>query len=466
MLRQIHNPGKCRARAWILCFSLGMMSPVLADVQPVIEIEEIVTTYTAANNGAGPLWCYGSTVIARNGQDVYFSMIETGKDVPPLCNTRWQLWHRDTSGWKLEQSEQEYKQREPCPIALFDNGALFLSVNPSLHPPGVQYGTCQPLILAFDPKNLAAAPQVSTPVWTEKPQFTDHSYRGFAADGRNGELLLLNADNSIGAGPQMVSYRDKSGTWQAKGKITFPIRACYPQVALRDHAAHVMAIGDIVEPVEEWQELKFEKLKNKWDYVFRRLFYSYTPDISKTAFAEPIEVDTVEKTGGHISNLDLYLDEQGAAHLLYLKRPFQYEFLRDKYFPGQPMTVHLEYVIIRDGQIVTRRTLAESKPNSKGFNPGYARFHVTAEGDLYVVAYGSQVDTQGATISGNFLARVLQSEGQADFQPMAMKHPLGSYLTASPRAGTKPSNMIDLIGASTCDSGPCMRYARIQLRWD
>lgn len=75
----------------------------------VVEVEEVVTRYRPANNGAGPLWCYGSTVIARHGKDVYLSVIETGEGVPLLCNTRWQLWHRSASGWKIEQSEEEFR---------------------------------------------------------------------------------------------------------------------------------------------------------------------------------------------------------------------------------------------------------------------------------------------------------------------------------------------------------------------
>ena len=86
---------------------------------PTVEIEEIVTSYTPANNGAGPMWCYGSTVIARQGDDVYLSLIETGKDVPLLCNTRWQLWQRTSSGWQLRQNEKDYRQREPCPVGVF-----------------------------------------------------------------------------------------------------------------------------------------------------------------------------------------------------------------------------------------------------------------------------------------------------------------------------------------------------------
>ena len=72
-----------------------------ARLSPAVRAEEVVTEYLPAGNGAGPLWCYGSTVIARIGDDVYLSVIETGKDVPLLCNTRWQLWHRGPEGWKL-----------------------------------------------------------------------------------------------------------------------------------------------------------------------------------------------------------------------------------------------------------------------------------------------------------------------------------------------------------------------------
>jgi len=201
------------------------------------------------------MWCYGSTVIARQGGDVFLSVIETGEDIPLLCNTRWQLWRRSGDGWKLAQSENEYRQREPCPIGVFQEGPVFLSVNPSTEPAGTKYGPCNPLMLEFDPTNPTASAKTHQPAWADGTYFTDHSYRGFAADGANGELLLLNIN--AGTGEQFVSYRDSKGRWHQKGTITFPIRSCYPQVALRNGSAHVMAIGDIVEPVEEWQKLKF-----------------------------------------------------------------------------------------------------------------------------------------------------------------------------------------------------------------
>ena len=139
----------------LLCLLAGLAAAE-SGIQPRVEVEEVVTAYTPANNGAGPMWCYGSTTIARRGEEVFVSAIETGKDVPPLCNTRWQLWHRTSAGWKLEQREKACRQREPCPIGIFPTGPIFLSVNPSIRPPGTQYGPCRPLVLEFEQKDLAA----------------------------------------------------------------------------------------------------------------------------------------------------------------------------------------------------------------------------------------------------------------------------------------------------------------------
>jgi hypothetical protein len=430
-------------------------------VRFVVEAEEVVTKYTPANNGAGPLWCYGSTVIARRGNDVYLSVIETGKDVPLLCNTRWQLWHRSAEGWKIAQSEKEYRQREPCPIGIFQKGAVFLSVNPSIEPPGVKYGRCRPLVLEFDPDAPADTVKTHQPVWAEGAYFTDHSYRGFAADGANGELLLLNINAQTG--DQFVSYCDSSGKWHQKGKISFPIRSCYPQVALRNRTAAVMAIGDIVEPVEEWRKLKFEKLKRQWDYVFRRLFYTYTEDIRSSNFSAPVEIDTVEETAGHIQNLDLYIDEAGATHLLYLKRPHQYSFIRDKYFPGQPMTAHLEYVVVKSGKVISRKTLAETPQGSKGLEPSYGRFHISSDGALWVIAAGTNIEGAERTF-GNYVGRVFLGKSSTNFIRIDLKHPFRTFFTNTPRGGSKPSDFIDLFGIA--DDNPNLRYAGIRLYTD
>jgi len=445
----------------LCCLTLLFARSLEADVKVAVEVEELVTTYQPAGNGAGPTWCYGSTCVVRDGEDVYVSSLETGKDVPLLCNTRWQLWKRGEKGWKLVRHEERFRQREPCPLALFTGGPLFMSVNPSLEPPGVKYGRCQPQVLEFDTKHLDALPKVHLPRFEDGNYFTDHSYRGFAADGRRGELVLFNINAKTSA--YFISYRDRDGAWHPRGTVKFPIRACYPEIVLKDKAVHVLAIGDIVEPVEAWRKLKWEKTHRKWDYVFRRLFYTYTSNIDTQPFIEPVEVDTVERTCGHITNLDLYVDREGTVHLLYLKQPYANKYVHDAYFPDAPMTSRLEYVLVRDGRVIRRRTLAETVPPGKtGFTPGWSRFHIAPGGTLYVIAYGTRVDGKGPSTSGNFIAQITPGDGPCTFHRIDLDDPFLNFFTNTPRGGSEPSRVIDLFG-TTAKPGE-LHYARIRLK--
>jgi hypothetical protein len=448
------------AACWCQPGAFAQTRAVGSDVQAIVELEEVVTTYVAANNGAGPLWCFGSTVIARDGEEVFLSSIETGKDVPPLCNCRWQLWHRGIDGWKLVQNEEQYRQREPCPIAALPGGSVFLSVNPSTEPAGTKYGPCRPLVLRFDRKNLAATPKTEKPAFANGTYFTDHSYRGFGADGASGELLLLNVNAKTAK--YFVSHRDRQGVWHERGTIGFPIRGAYPEVALRNGAAHVLAIGDIVEPNEEWRKLKAEKTKATWDYVFRRLFYTYTPAIGAKPFTEPLEVETVDATGGHITNLDLFIDAAGRAHLLYLRLPYANAIIREKCFPKAESNAYLEYAVIKDGEVISRRTLAETPKDGKSLTPGYARFHVGSGEKLYVVAYGSMNDEAGKSFSDNFLAAPPSGNDKPVFKRLNLNHPLSNFMTNTPRGGSKPGDVIDLHGTGA--DPLTLRYARIRLK--
>ena len=58
----------------LLVWSLGLAAepPVL---QPVVEVEEEVYGYEPANNGAGPMWCRGSTCLVRIAEDIFASGI-------------------------------------------------------------------------------------------------------------------------------------------------------------------------------------------------------------------------------------------------------------------------------------------------------------------------------------------------------------------------------------------------------
>ena len=101
-------------------------------LQPVVEVEEDVYTFTPANNGAGPMWCSGSTCLVRIGDDVFASGLETLKDAKPLNNCRWTLYQRTADGWQLQQADPTGRTREPCPLVALPGGKLLLSANPTL----------------------------------------------------------------------------------------------------------------------------------------------------------------------------------------------------------------------------------------------------------------------------------------------------------------------------------------------
>lgn len=431
-------------------------------------VEEEVAGHVSPGNGAGPLWCYGASLVVRRGDDVWVSVAETGEGVPPLSNTRWRLLHReaaaagDAGAWTLVAQPEGFREREPCPIAAL-SGTLFISSNASTAPPGTWYGPTQPAVFALD--SLPGAPassalRVEAPAWRGEPAFTDHSYRGFAADAEQGELLLLHIDAKTSE--QHVSWRDAGGRWQARGSIAFAIRGAYPQVALRRGAAHVLAIGDIVEPREEWRTLKKEKTGRDWDYVFRRLFYTWTPSIRERPFAAPLEVATTEETCGHIANLDLHVDERGRARVLWLERPHVHDFIRDRYFAGARFTAHLRQAVLEEGRVVERDTLLETPAEGQaGFEPGYARFHLAPDGGVHLIASGAWIEASGAREAGMGWGRVSASPGASlVLERLALERPFGTFFTSAPRGGSTPSWTVDLFGST---GGTTLRYASFRL---
>jgi len=269
---------------WV-CWSHGATA-----AKPVTEVEEVVATCKPPGNGAGPLWCYGAPLVVRQGGQVYASVTETGSGVPPLCNTRWRLYRRDADGWNEVRHAADFREREPCPLASPGPGRLVLSVNPSTEPPGTRYGRCDPHLLGVDALHPDQPPTVLGLTWSNTPRFADHSYRGLAADASRGDVLALNID--AGTSAQHWSFRPGDGDPSRSGMIRFPIRACYPQVAVRDRSAHVLAVGDIVEPNEPWRVHKKSTTGSEWDYVFRRLFYARNPDAGRGGFEPPVEIDT------------------------------------------------------------------------------------------------------------------------------------------------------------------------------
>ncbi|MDP6502195.1 MAG: hypothetical protein QF886_01210, partial [Planctomycetota bacterium] len=87
-----------------------------------------------------------------------------------------------------------------------------------------------------------------------------------------------------------------------------------------------------------------------WDYDFRQLYFTFTPDITQSDFSPILTVASRDETAGRITNLDLWLGPDGDAHLLYQDANVWHPFMRDEFFPDLPLTVSLKYARIHKGQ--------------------------------------------------------------------------------------------------------------------
>ena len=438
-------------------------------LQPVIEAEEDIYTYTNADNGAGPLWCHGSTCLVRIGGDVFASGIETLPNVKRLNNCRWTLYQREAGGgWRLQQADESARTREPSPLVGFTDGRLFLSANPTLTPVGIYGGPARPEILQFSARDAKAPYGRLLPVWDGNPAFTEHSYRSFAADGPGRELVLL---QNIGYTHAEWAFRDSAGKWSAHGQLHWPngaeypkpepVRVCYPDVAIKNRAVHLCGVSDIVEPYPEWRAYKKQLTGNEWDYDFRRLFYTWTPDITRDKFHDWVEIASRDKTCGMISPGDLWLGPDGAVHLVWTERALD-ERLRAKFFPEAKQSQAVNYAIVREGKVVLRRTLMLAEEGKPGETGSWPRFQATPDNRLFVFCYVSGRAADGKSISENRLIEIHPGGEASAPVKVPLNNPFTSYFTATVRGGSPPSNTIELLG-QRIGAPLTMSYARVRL---
>ncbi len=437
---------------------------------PVVEVEEDVYSYEPANNGAGPMWCGGSTCLVRVGEDVFASGLETLKDVKPLNNCRWLFFQRGPNRWEQVLADPTGRTREPSPLVGFADGRVFLSGNPTLVPLGSPGGgPAQPEILQFSARDPKAPFKRLFPEWEGDPKFTEHSYRSFAADGPNRELILF---QNIGYTHAEWAFLDRAGKWAAKGQLKWPwgaeydkpqpIRACYPNVALKDRAVHFCGVSDIVEPYEKFRSFKKQLTGRDWDYDFRRLFYAWSPDITTGKFHDWVELASRDKTCGWIFPADLWVAPDGTAHILWTERALD-ERLREKFFPDERQSHALNYALVREGKVVSRRALVLAEEGKSNEIVSAARFHVTPDDRLFVFCYVSGTDAAGKQVSENRLIQIQRDGTASAARSVPFKQPFTSFFTATVRAGSAPSMTLDLLGTRV-GAANTISYARVRLQ--
>ncbi len=444
--------------------------PALAQraLAPVVEAEETVYQFTPADNGAGPMWCSGSTCLVRIDDRLFASGLETLAEFPPLNNCRWTLYERDQTGWQLRHRDPAGRTREPCPLAAFPSGQLFLSANPTLTSPPLTAGPAQPQILRWNVADISAPPETLLPTWDGTPQFTEHSYRSLAADGARGELILL---QNIGMTHAEWTFCDAGGHWSAHGRLVWPwgaeydppqpIRVCYPTVMLRDRAVYFCGVSDIVEPYARWREYKKQLTGRDWDYDFRRLFYTWSPDITTGRFEPWVEIASRDKTCGWIGPCDLLAADDGRVHILWTERALDPR-LRQEFFPDARQSHALNYAIVSEGRIVHQRSLVLAEEGGADELALAARFHPTPDGRLCVFYYVSGRDAAGRPVSENRVLELLPDGTSSSPVRVPLQTPLSSFFTATVRAGSPASERLDLLG-QRAGRGDTIHYARVRL---
>jgi hypothetical protein len=220
-----------------------------------------------------------------------------------------------------------------------------------------------------------------------------------------------------------------------------------------------MAVSDIIEPVDEWRAFKIRKEPDGYLYVYRRLFYAWTPDITSVPFSEWIEFANVDSTAGHLHNEDVWLANDGAAHLLWIEQTLDPQ-LRKRFFPKEKLAISLEHAIVRNGQIVSRETLIQWEQGKQGQVPIWARFQATPEGRLFVF-YSSYGRGLFPVPPSNWLMELLPDGTPSASLRVDLDRPFTRFVTASERSGSPRSRTLDVLG--TCSDKPELHYARIRL---
>lgn len=453
--------------SWALLV-LATMKGVAAQEARVIA-DEIVTTTTLAKNGSSPMWCVGAPLLVRQNGNVWASISVHDTDAVPYCNTHWELWRRPADGvWSRIQTGPAASEREPCPLLLLNPGSLVLSVHPKIldrggEPSGEIRWHCQPALAAFDLKRSAQPARLWRPAFDASAQFTQHSYRGVGVDSANGSMMMMVIDH---ADAYHAAWRDSAGSWHAMSPPRFPVRACYPNIAFHSRAAHVLAIGDIREPNEVWKAEKFRVLGRDWDYVFRRLFYTWTPDVASADFTEPTEIDTVDDTAGWMFNLDLLVDARDRVHLLWVRRTFDHGFLGRRFFPGRPNLEVVTHAIVERGRVVAREQLSRREiPTEIGTERQFTsgRLHELPDGRLVAIL----IAPTPAGDPGMYL-QALDPNAQRSIPPvrvpLAQPPPEGFFFTNTTRGGSSPAHDLDVLCAETRGDVVSLRYIHVSIR--
>jgi len=474
-----HRPAGKTADAADAADAAGAAAPF--DVR--VEVDEVVCelpAYEVTNNGSGMFWSSGSTQMVRLGDRLFVSAFEAVPGAAPLNNARWALYERGPEGWKLCQRDQHDRTREPSSLATSHAGRLLMSVNPTLAhlvpaPAKPAGGPARPEFLEFDAAHPEREPRHLVPGWSEEPKFTEHSYRAFSADGKNGEFILF---NKVGTSQTAWAFFDRNGHWKT-GLLTWPrgedpkysvwhdeyTPVNYANAILSDRQVHYLGQS----PINIWNRIDPSETetwgRDKWGWRMRKLHYTWAPEITSKPFTEWIVLDDAMDDGGTVGLGDSWLAPDGRLHVVWQKEPIHPK-LRDTHFPDIKRDWRMCYAVLKDGTMLDKRVLLAGGETAGALRPtgyiGHPRFHITPDHTIYVLCNLVGTTPQTTAQTGSYALRI-ESDGSVSAPvriPLARTIP-GTFFTATPRAGNRLTEAADLLIADTVEGKPVARYARL-----
>ena len=462
-----------RASGWAALVSVlagcQTLRSAAADGLEVAVTESVVYTTPHANNGAGPLWDFNATNIARIDDTVWVSGLNTVAGLPPLNNTECNLWKKAADAPWEKVLTLPGLTREPCPMGVLQGQRLLISTNATLNPPGKPGGgPARPGLWEAAPAAGFDAPAITQPGW--RPQagpFSEHSYRSLAVDGPRGEVFVM---QNVGNSHAEWAFRDGHGTWPAQGRLDWPVktinghamplRVCYVVALVKDRAVHLLGVSDVVEPNEAWREYKRQLTGKSWDYVFRNLYYAWTPDITREPFRPWLEVASREATAGRIIPGDLHQGPDGTVHAVWEDIALD-DQLRERFFAQQKQRKGIGYAAIHSGAVTQRADLMVAVPGQAGLVAHWPRWHVAHDGAKYLLVYVDRQGAGGKKLSENQLAAFKNGAIQSIF-PIPLTTPLNLYMTATLRTGHNRSDVLDLLGSAPGE-GDTLRHVSIRI---
>lgn len=386
----------------------------------------------------GPHWAFHAPMVVVEGDLVVTSTSDTEDACPgPLAGAAWRLFWRKDGLWRAQAPEALQCQREPCPIARIAPHRMVLFSCPE----AAGGGTLPELrIYRLDPVHGPRFERALPVPLPAGARFGPHTYRGLATDPSNESFLITCLDDSVPSKTWWFYGTLKEG-FIRQGILPFPDRGCYPVIALHGNRAAVLAIQDIEEPNSEWKSRKLKATGKSWDFVFRRLYLTTNPDITRSPFESARVLDDVSKFGGALLPLDLVQTGNGSLHILY-SRQFTTTLMRKLVFPSASDKVSLEYRQYSSSGSLDLQFTASSPDPSEEFNWGRL---VTMPQDSVAMIATSIGASSGQRSAKNWVLPITPTLGQ--MHPLQTNPGLERFFIPNNRSGNAPSASIEMIGS-------------------